>query len=167
MRGPLLSEGALFLVPPSMQTALEYAQWMRDPDVTRFIPNPTILKPKSEARWLNQISESPATVIWGMYNNNESIGIIGLYNIDLINKSAYTGIVIGKKNMWGQGHGVVAMNLRSRYAFEKLGLEKLYSEISEDNIAARRCVAAAGYRVSDILARDIVLATLTRESWLY
>jgi peptide/nickel transport system substrate-binding protein len=39
-----------------------------------------------------------------------------------------------------------AMQLRTRYAFEELGLEKLITNVDEDNPASRRALERVGYR---------------------
>lgn len=61
------------------------------------------------------------------------IGISTLTNIDLKHRSAFHGIMIGKKNLHGRGHGTDSVMATMRYAFEELGLERLDGEIIEIN----------------------------------
>lgn len=62
------------------------------------------------------------------------IGIATITDIDLKNRSAYHGIIIGKKNMQGHGYGRDTVMTTMKYAFEELQLHRLDGDIVEHNI---------------------------------
>jgi RimJ/RimL family protein N-acetyltransferase len=57
-----------------------------------------------------------------------------LTNIDIKNRSAHHGIMIGKKNLRGKGYGFDSVMATMRYAFEELQLNRLDGDIIEYNI---------------------------------
>lgn len=61
------------------------------------------------------------------------IGISTITNIDFKNRSAYHGIIIGKKNMQGHGYGRDTVMTTMKYAFEELQLHRLDGDIVEHN----------------------------------
>lgn len=74
------------------------------------------------------------------------IGVSGLHKIDFRHGSAVTGTIIGEKDLWRQGYGVDAARVRTRYAFEVLGLRLLLSEVMAENTASLRMLEQAGYK---------------------
>jgi RimJ/RimL family protein N-acetyltransferase len=64
------------------------------------------------------------------------IGISTITNIDLKNRSAYHGIIIGKKNMQGHGYGRDTVMTTMKYAFEELQLHRLDGDIVEHNTSS-------------------------------
>ena len=66
------------------------------------------------------------------------------------------------------------MRLRSRYAFDELGLEKLVTYVNEGNVASRRALEHAGYQTAGIHRQhewvhgqwsDVWIGELLRETW--
>jgi len=76
----------------------------------------------------------------------EHVGFAGLHRIDWRHGCAHTGLLIGRKEMWGQGLATDALRVRTRYAFEVLGLRLLLSEALDGNAASVRMLERAGYR---------------------
>ena len=77
--------------------------------------------------------------------------------------------------MWRKGYGSEAAVLRTRYAFEMLGLEKLKTEVFAENIASRRVLEKAGYQTVGLQRRevfrhgrwhDLWLGEVLRDDWL-
>lgn len=62
------------------------------------------------------------------------IGISTLTNIDIKNRSALHGIIIGKSNLRGHGYGRDTVMATMKYAFEELQLNRLDGDIMESNI---------------------------------
>ncbi|MFD1929255.1 GNAT family N-acetyltransferase [Sporosarcina siberiensis] len=62
------------------------------------------------------------------------IGISTLTNIDLKNRSAHHGIIIGKRDLRGYGYGRDTVMTTMKFAFEELQLNRLDGDIVEHNI---------------------------------
>jgi RimJ/RimL family protein N-acetyltransferase len=76
----------------------------------------------------------------------EHVGLCGLHEISYRHGVAKTGTIIGPPEARGLGYGSEATRLRTRYAFEALGLRMLISEVFAENTASLRMLERAGYR---------------------
>jgi len=75
----------------------------------------------------------------------EHVGFTGLHRIDYRHGVAFTGSLIGRTDLWGQGLGTDLARTRTRYAFEVLGLRMLLSEALAENEASVRMLKRCGY----------------------
>jgi RimJ/RimL family protein N-acetyltransferase len=78
--------------------------------------------------------------------DGEHVGFTGLHRIDWRHGCAATGILIGRKERWGQGLATDAVRVRTRYAFDVVGLRLLLSEVLDGNTVSVRMLERAGYR---------------------
>ena len=77
--------------------------------------------------------------------DGEHVGFTGIHRIDWRNGCGTTGTVIGRSELWGRGLGSDAARVRTRYAFEVLGLRLLLSEALDGNTASIRMLERVGY----------------------
>ena len=66
-------------------------------------------------------------------NDNESIGLIDVFDFDIKNKRAGLGILISSEENRAQGFGKSALEMMIKYCFNHLNLHQLFCNISEDN----------------------------------
>src|SRR5439155_26854477 len=74
------------------------------------------------------------------------IGFTGIHRINWKLRMGGTGTVIGEKSAWRKGFGSDAMRVRTKFAFETLGLHRLESEARIDNVGSQRALEKSGYR---------------------
>ena len=74
----------------------------------------------------------------------EYLGTLELY--DLTPEEATLGILIGRKDRWGQGYGTEAVRAALAYAFGSLGLKRVKLRTFAHNLRARRAFEKAGFR---------------------
>lgn len=72
------------------------------------------------------------------------LGTLELY--DLTPEEATLGILIGRKDRWGQGYGTEAVRAALAYAFGPLGLRRVKLRTFAHNLRARRAFEKAGFR---------------------
>ena len=72
------------------------------------------------------------------------IGFIGLHQVHWRFRAATGGLVIGERAAWGRGHATDAVRVRTRFAFEELGLHRIEGHTL--NPAMRRVYEKCGYR---------------------
>jgi len=75
------------------------------------------------------------------------IGTINLTNIDWKNNHAFTGLILGDKDIRGKGYGVDAFMAIERYAFEELHFERLEGSVIEYNEVAYNFTLKCGWKV--------------------
>lgn len=82
--------------------------------------------------------------------NFESVGIIDLYDISPIGRTAFVGIYVCPDRR-GRSLGKRALILIERYSSQLLNLRMLGAKISDNNIASRRLFESAGYNQTGML----------------
>jgi RimJ/RimL family protein N-acetyltransferase len=69
-----------------------------------------------------------------------------LFNIDLVNRSAMLGIVIGEKAYWGKGYGQEALRLLLDYGFNLLNLHSIMLGVFAFNQRAIAAYRRVGFK---------------------
>ncbi len=122
-------------------------RWYNDPAVVRWLTRDLPITRVAEEEWFARMARSESDIVWAIHDEEgRHIGMTGLHGIDTRHGNAVTGIVIGEKDHWGRGYASEVMAVRTRWAFEELGLRRLQSECFEGNLASVRCLEKAGYR---------------------
>jgi RimJ/RimL family protein N-acetyltransferase len=102
------------------------------------------------ADWFGEIGkENPSRdmeVAVVLREGGEIIGEVGLYDIDWIARNGETGSWIYKAEHRGSGYGTEAKLLLLEYAFERLGMNMLWSWVKEANPRSQAALRKQGYR---------------------
>jgi RimJ/RimL family protein N-acetyltransferase len=131
------------------------AEALRDPAVTQWLDSwawgPYSLYDAQE--FIRQ--RGPDTTTWAIecVEDGALIGSTGLHALDFRNRHCQWGIWIGPPTRWGKGYGTEACRLSVRYAFQALGMEKVYLYVYEGNERGRRTYEKAGFQVEGTLPR--------------
>ncbi|TCK64731.1 diamine N-acetyltransferase [Winogradskyella wandonensis] len=78
--------------------------------------------------------------------DNETLGLIDVFDFDFKNKRAGIGIVITDEASRGKGFGSEALSLLINYCFSKLQLHQLFCNISENNKASLTLFENKGFK---------------------
>jgi len=137
------------LVPLDQDKHLDnFVRWFNDPQVTRWLLITLPLMKLAEVKWFERAAESTTDAFFAVEDlNGVHIGSTGIHHIDWKCGTGTTGIVIGNPDYWGKGFGYDVMRVRTRYAFETLGLRRLESQAFVENAASRRCLEKVGYKL--------------------
>jgi RimJ/RimL family protein N-acetyltransferase len=169
------------LVPLDKSRHLDNAvAWLNDPEVTAWtLVGDWPLTRVAEEEHLDRMSrqagpgqETDLLLAIETLDDGEHIGLSGLHRIDWRNGVAVTGTLLGRRDLWGRGYGTDAARVRTRFAFEVLGLRMLLSEVMAGNEGSLRMLRHAGYREVGRIPRrhwkrgayrDTVLLVLERD----
>src|SRR5262249_41243997 len=89
-------------------------------------------------------SQRDSAFVWAIIAEPEGhVGFTGLHKIDRQNRCASGGLAIGEKQTWGRGYATDAVRVRTRFAFEELGLHRIEGQTM--NPAMRRVYEKCGY----------------------
>jgi RimJ/RimL family protein N-acetyltransferase len=95
------------------------------------------------------------------------LGTLELY--DSNRREATLGIILGRKDRWGQGYGREAVAAALDYAFGRLGLQKVKLRTFSHNERAQRAFKAAGFKTVGYEelsgGKADVLMEAAREDW--
>ncbi|WP_341214827.1 GNAT family protein [uncultured Wocania sp.] len=77
--------------------------------------------------------------------NEETLGLIDLFDFDFKNGRAGVGILIKDETDRKKGYGSEALQLLIKYSFTHLGLHQLYCNISEENETSIKLFKTQGF----------------------
>ncbi len=138
------------LVPLDKEKHFENAlRWVNDPEITQWtLIGDFPLSRLAEEDWFDRMMRgTERDVAFAIETlEGEHIGFTGIHQISWRHGTATTGTMIGRSDLWGKGYGTDAVRVRTRYAFEVLGLRLLLSEVLDGNHASLKMLLKAGYR---------------------
>lgn len=174
MLGPILHGNAITLEPPKPEDLDIFRGWFADLEITRYLLARFPLTSEQEQEWYGAAARDDARVLWSIVAGGCTIGNTVIHHIDWINRHAGTGTLIGDQAHWGKGFGAESVRLRTAYAFNELGMERLETECFVENVPMRRCLEKSGYHKIGVRRRhlykrgawrDTLLFELVRDEW--
>ena len=139
------------LGPLRRELAPLVARWFNDLATTRALGD--IVPPWTAERlraWFAMEETTPDLVPFAIYardsNDWRPIGTTALLDVDMRNRTAEFGIIIGAAEARGCGYGTAVTRLMLDYAFIALGLRSLLLTVYAFQQAGLRAYAKAGFR---------------------
>jgi RimJ/RimL family protein N-acetyltransferase len=125
-----------------------YQRWDTDFVTNRTTANARPVTLDQEAAAYDRAAMSEQNVFFTIYDLASwwPIGKTYLESVNLRNRKAEFGIVIGEEEYRGKGFGTEATRLVLDYAFTVLGLNNVMLVVYEFNLAGRRAYEKAGFR---------------------
>jgi RimJ/RimL family protein N-acetyltransferase len=138
----------IYLLPVCSDDYQTYTRWMNDESLTSGLGNFYLnITELSEKEWIESACKK------GDYHfaviRKEDNKILGNYGLELKNEVSrryHVGGFIGEKEERGKGYGTEALKLITKYAFEILNAESVYSGIYAFNPCSLRSAEKAGYK---------------------
>ncbi|HBY96703.1 MAG: GNAT family N-acetyltransferase [Ardenticatenaceae bacterium] len=129
----------------SLSDVEKFTEWFNDPEVTQFVGNAfPAISPERERELVEGWLDDPHAFSIET-RGGQLIGNCHLFRVDLRQRTAELGIVIGDKAFWGQGYGTDAITLLLSYAFEHLGLHRVELHYLAFNRRAREAYEKCGF----------------------
>jgi RimJ/RimL family protein N-acetyltransferase len=156
MKNPFLIGTNVYLRPLEREDAAQIVAWLNDPEITHSLTLYRPLSRRAEEDYLDKLAASEPEIGLGIAvrETDRLIGVTGLKDLDVKNRSACFGIVIGEKAEWDKGHGTEATALMVRYAFETLNLNRVWLHVLEYNQRGVRAYEKVGFRKEGVLRQE-------------
>ncbi|MGB8965945.1 MAG: GNAT family protein [Candidatus Cybelea sp.] len=123
----------------------------RDVWITLRDGMPYPYSPEDAVRWVERVQDQQPRVSFVIDLNGEAIGAIGLVlGCDIERCSAEVGYWLGADH-WGRGIATAALQRICRYAFEDLGLLRVFATPIVWNPASFRVLEKAGFEREGIM----------------
>lgn len=137
------------LGPHRRELVPTYQRWINDFGTVRTLglpPGPMTFE--AETAWYDSVAASASDRLFTIYERETGrpVGNTGLHQLDVRNRSATFGLLIGEPDARGKGYGSEATRLVLDYAFTALGLHNVMLTVYAFNLAARRVYEKAGFR---------------------
>jgi RimJ/RimL family protein N-acetyltransferase len=137
------------LVPLDRDRHLENCyRWLNDPEVTEFLAIGDFpLSRLAEVDFFDRMEKSGETdIVFAIETlNGKHIGMSGIHQISYRHGRGTTGTFIGDKDFWNKGFGTDSARIRTKYAFEVVGLRLLVSGVYGSNLRSLAMLKRAGY----------------------
>lgn len=132
-------------------------RWRNSDTVRKQLFTQEKLTRKQHEQWLLHQVESGRCrqFIITTADQGRPIGTVFLKNLDYVDKKGELGIFIGDEEYYGYGIGTLAVKAAVSYAFLRMGLEKVYLFVKEENTRAIRCYQKAGFVQEGYLKDDL------------
>lgn len=172
-----LPKTRVYLRPPEKGDLPFYRKALNDEKIAQFLRHYHPIMEQEEDEWLQSLPKRKETnriCAIVLKEKHETIGSIGLHDIDWISRTATTGTFIGKEELLGKGLGTEAKMLWLKYAFLGLNLRMIISRAYAFNGRSIRYSEKCGYKqiatypqfvFRDGEYHDMVHLMVTREMW--
>lgn len=123
-------------------------QWLNDPETFHGIADTSW--PNSDKRMralFDRVSDSRQDLLLSILHmdSERHAGLVALLGVDWVHRSGRMAVLVGEAEMRGHGLGSEALRLLTDHAFDRLNLHRVWMGIREDNMAALRASAKAGF----------------------
>lgn len=144
--------------------------WFADPEITRYLG---LLDGRVN---VNLKDTSGTGLEWtvALRATGEPVGIAQLGKVDPDAHQAAFGIVIGRKDLWGQGLGREVIRVVTSYGFQVLDLNRIYLTVEARHTVARALYEQVGFKEEGQLRQarmttdglqNVIIMGLLRKEW--
>ncbi|BBM36884.1 GNAT family N-acetyltransferase [Pseudoleptotrichia goodfellowii] len=138
----------VYLSPISLDDTEQYTHMINDLKVSVGIGHPAyinIMDYEREREFLNSIKDGKIFAV-RLIENDELLGNIELFNVNILQKNAVLGIMLGNPEYQRKGYGKEAINLILDYGFSFLNLYSVSLTVFEYNEVAYNLYKKVGFK---------------------
>lgn len=168
----------VFLRGPERSDIPIFVRWFTDAETTSFLAMRAPMSLPMEENWFERMlagqgKDGYLFVICSL-ESGEPIGNTALFDLDFSNGAAGMGITIGEKALWGRGYGTDALNALLDFGFGELRLERIWLDVYDFNVRARRSYEKSGFVLEGTKRHgffrrgrhvDVLLMSILRDEW--
>ncbi|MBQ7473720.1 MAG: GNAT family N-acetyltransferase [Oscillospiraceae bacterium] len=130
-------------------------KWINDPANNRYLHYDLPLSVEKTEKWFDSHFGETTRYDAVIEVDGKAVGLIGLLAVDQKNRKAEYYISLGDTAYKGKGVAKEATRKLLRFAFEELGLNRVYLFTEVDNLSAQKLFEAVGFQREGILQQDI------------
>ncbi len=154
------------LVPLDRTHLVLTRAWANDAELARLMDRARPVSEDEHLAWFASLHGREDCRYFAVVEASVHVGNVWLWAIHHRHRKAEIRIVIGDAGARGRGLGTQAIDLVSRYAFEQLGLHRVYAYVLALNPRARRAFEKAGFALEGTLRDDRRVADGYVDSYL-
>ncbi|MDN5319822.1 MAG: UDP-4-amino-4,6-dideoxy-N-acetyl-beta-L-altrosamine N-acetyltransferase [Thermococcaceae archaeon] len=148
--------------------------WRNKEDIRKWMYTDHVIAPEEHFNWVHRLRTKNTAVYFLVKYNNEPVGVVGLSNIDMKDKSASVGIYVGNEKFKGKGLGKLMMYALLKFSFDILDLNRVQIEVFSDNIVAihlyEKFFQKEGilreFKFKNGAFKDVIVMSILKKEWL-
>lgn len=147
----------IYLSPISLDDVEKYTEMVNDIKVSvglGYLSYTNIIDFESEKEFLISVKKEKMFAVRLLENDN-LLGNVGFNSVDLLNRTATMGIMLGNSNYQRKGYGIEAVKLILDYGFSFLNLRNISLSVFEYNEAAYNLYKKAGFKEAGRLRKAV------------
>lgn len=132
--------------------------WRRDDEIWSMLGGSKYFVSEAyEKKWIeNEIfSSKDLKLAICLKENNLHIGNLYFTDINQINQSCHSHILIGNKEYWGKGLGMEALKMGISYMYKERNIHRFEAKILTSNPSSLRLHQKCGYEIEGLLRRAV------------
>ena len=130
-------------------------RWINDSRNNRYLHYDLPLEEEKTRRWFHANQDRTDRYDAVIELDGVPVGVIGLLGIDWKNSKAEYYVTLGEAAAAGKGVATIASRQLLTYAFDELGLNRVYLFTERDNLPAQRLFERIGFRREGLLRDDL------------
>lgn len=133
-------------------------KWRKDDDIWNMLGGPKYFVSEAyERKWVEDAIFNPKDLKLAicLTENDRYIGNVYMTDINNLNRSCTSHILIGEKDCWGKGYAKEALMLAINYMFNERNIHRIQAFILESNTQSLRMHEKCGYKVEGIMQDSI------------
>ncbi|MBZ6527603.1 GNAT family N-acetyltransferase [Aerococcaceae bacterium DSM 111021] len=151
--------GEFIYLRPIIRNDLKHLNdWKNDEETYKFLGGGFMpISIDQQANWLDNMMDLTGNnkrYIICTKSKDEPIGMIGLYGINWIHRTAEVGLYIGNKNEHRKGYSKEAYMLLEKYLKDYLNLRKINLNVVDTNVKAKLMWENYGFQVCGKLTEE-------------
>lgn len=146
-------------------------KWINDSDINKYLHYTLPLEESKTLIWYEKIKDLEnrldCTIDVIEDDSINPVGLIGLLNIENINKKAEFYICLGERKYQGLGIAKKASMELIKQGFDRYNLNKIYLYTEVENIDAQRLFESIGFKKEGLLIEDIIYNSKKIDRFVY
>lgn len=132
--------------------------WRQDDAIWSMLGGPKYFVSEAyEKKWIENEIFNPHDVKLAvcLIGSNKHIGNVYFTDINPINQSCHSHVLIGEKDCWGHGYAKEALLLGIDYMLNQRNIHRFEAKILESNIASLKMHQKCGFEIEGLLRRSV------------
>ncbi len=156
MKDEIIIKSENYILRPLKEQDLELkVKWINDPDVHAYLHYDVPLNLEKTRIWFEKAVKDDCRYDFVIETQEGlPIGIIGLIGINKKDNTAEIYIAIGEKKYWSRGVMFETEKALIKWAFECLGLDKLWATVRDVNVASIITMKKLGFEIEGTLRKE-------------
>lgn len=129
-------------------------EWVNHMETAKGLLRTLPVTQMEQDAWFERVCTDPTRMVWAIDKDQGHVGNAGLYYLDFLHRRAELWCYVGCPDSRGLGVASEAVRLLTRYAFEGLGLNKIYVHVGADNQPALKLYLGQGFKEEGRFAQE-------------